>query len=219
VTHDLETRDRLLKAAAQLFAARGFKDVTVREICRAGRANVAAVNYHFGDKAGLYREVLQVAIDVIRETNDAGRAAGIGHPPEEKLRRYLVVFLRRALAPQNETVYRLIQREMDHPTPAMDAIVEQGARPRIEYVASVVAEITGGDPRDPNVLYCVGAILSQTIIYVRINPIAERLGFKFTPTKPNIEAAAERIAAFSLGGIRQIMAPVRVASRVRGRET
>ena len=50
---DRETRDRLLKASTRLFADRGFKHVTVREICRAARANVAAVNYHFGDKLGL----------------------------------------------------------------------------------------------------------------------------------------------------------------------
>ena len=73
---DRETRERLLKAAAQLFADRGFKKVTVRDICRAARANVAAVNYHFGDKSGLYREVLQLAIETMRATNDAARAAG-----------------------------------------------------------------------------------------------------------------------------------------------
>jgi len=205
VNRDLETRDRLLKAAARLFAERGFKDVTVRAICTAAKANVAAVNYHFGDKVGLYREVLQVAIDALRETNDAARAAGAGQPPEQQLRRYLVVFLQHVLSPQYDTVHRLIQREIDHPTPAMDALVEQAARPRLEYLAGVVAAMTGSDRSDPEVLYCVGAILSQTIMYVRMNPIARRLGFTFTPTKPNIEAAAEHIAAFSIGGIGKIL--------------
>ena len=50
---DRETRDRLLKSAERLFADRGFRNVTVREICRAAHANVAAVNYHFSDKLGL----------------------------------------------------------------------------------------------------------------------------------------------------------------------
>ena len=59
---DAETRERLIEAGERLFAQQGFKRVTVREICRAARANVAAVNYHFGDKLGLYREVLQGAI-------------------------------------------------------------------------------------------------------------------------------------------------------------
>src|SRR5207247_7550083 len=86
---DLETRERLLKAAERLFAERGFKKVTVRDICRAARANVEAVNYHFGDKDGLYREVLRSAIDVVRETTEAGREAGEGRSPEEKLERHI----------------------------------------------------------------------------------------------------------------------------------
>ena len=65
---DRETRERLLAAGQRLFADRGFKKVTVREICREAGANVAAVNYHFGDKLGLYREVLQQAIDAMRAT-------------------------------------------------------------------------------------------------------------------------------------------------------
>jgi AcrR family transcriptional regulator len=52
------TRERLLTAAAALFAEHGFRRVTVRDICEEASANVAAVNYHFGDKQGLYREVV-----------------------------------------------------------------------------------------------------------------------------------------------------------------
>jgi len=201
---DRETRDRLLQTSTQLFAARGLTGVTVREICRAARANVAAVNYHFGDKLGLYREVLQVAIDAIRETNDAGRRAGEGCPPDEKLRRYLAVFLHRALTPEFETVHRLIQRELDHPTPAMDALVEQAARPRLEYVSAIVAELMDCEPSEPAVLRSVGSVLAQTIVYIRKNPIAERLGIVFKPTPENIETAARHIADFSLAGIRAI---------------
>jgi AcrR family transcriptional regulator len=212
---DRETRDRLLQASEQLFASRGFKDVTVRDIARAARANVAAVNYHFGDKQGLYREVLQVAIDAIRETNEAGRRAADGHPPAEQLRRYLSVFLRRVLNPEYETVHRLIQREIDHPTPAMDALVEQAARPRLEFLGAVVAELMECDPADPRVLRCVGSILAQTIIWVRKNPIAERLGFVFKPTPDNIDIAARHITDFSVAGIRAIAAQRPPSERAR----
>ena len=212
---DRETRDRLLRASGQLFAARGFKDVTIREICRAARANVAAVNYHFGNKVGLYREVLQVAIDAMRETNEAGERASKGQPPAEQLRRYLAVFLSRVLNPENEMIHRLIQREVDHPTSAMDGLIEQALRPRLEFFAAVVAELMGCDRSDPRVPRCVGSILSQTIIYVRKNPMSERLGFVFKPTPENIAAAARHIADFSVAGIHAIAAERPLASRSR----
>ena len=202
---DLETRERLLKAAERLFAERGFKNVTVRDICRAARANVAAVNYYFGDKQGLYREVLRMAIDVVRETTEAGRRAGEGRPPEEKLERYFRIFLTRVTAAGHENLHHLIQREIDDPTAALDAFVEEAVRPRMEYIASIVVEIIGGEPTDPHVLRCVGSILSQAIMYVRIrNPIAERLGFTFEATPAEIDEAARHIAAFSLAGVRAV---------------
>ena len=120
VAVDVETRERLLRAAEELFAERGYASVTVRDICHAARANVAAVNYHFGDKLGLYREVLQIAIDAVRSTTEAGRDAGVGYPPEEKLRRYIAVFLRRVLSSDHQTVHQLIQRELDDPTPSQN---------------------------------------------------------------------------------------------------
>jgi len=106
VSADRETRQRLLRAGERLFGERGLKKVTVREICGAARANVAAVNYHFGDKLGLYREVLEGAVRAMRKTNEAARTAGVGQPPEEQLRRYVQVFLHRVLAPESRALHR-----------------------------------------------------------------------------------------------------------------
>jgi len=201
---DQETRDRLLSAAERLFADRGFKKVTVREICRAARANVAAVNYHFGDKLGLYREVLQSAIDRMRATNEAAREAGRGQSAEEQLRRYIVIFVRRFLATGNDAVHRIITREMHDPTPALDALVEQGVRPRIEYLSGVLARILGCRPTDKRVLRCLASVQAQSIAYIH-NPIAERLGFSMEPkTAAQIDEIADHIAQFSLAGVRAI---------------
>jgi hypothetical protein len=82
--------------------------------------------------------------------------------------------------------------------------VEEGVRPRVEYVATIVAEMIGRQPSDRLALRCVGSILSQTIVYVRRNPIAERLGFTFRGTPAQIEEAARHIADFSVAGIRAI---------------
>ena len=56
-----ETRHKLIEAAGEIFAEAGYQNATVREICARAGANVAAVNYHFGDKMGLYTELLKTA--------------------------------------------------------------------------------------------------------------------------------------------------------------
>jgi TetR/AcrR family transcriptional regulator, regulator of cefoperazone and chloramphenicol sensitivity len=204
-SRDRETRERLLHAGQRLFSERGFKEVTVRAICRAARANVAAVNYHFGDKLGLYREVLQVAIDAMRESTNAARAAGEGKPPDEQLRGYIALFLHRLLAPGHEPVHRLINREISDPTPALDALVEQGVKPRIEYLSGVIAGMIGCGPDDPRVLLCVMSVQSQTIMYAqRSHAVAERLGFDVERTDVDIDAVARHIADFSIAGVRAV---------------
>jgi len=56
----METRDRLIHAAERLFAARGIDAVSLREINRAsGARNAIAVQYHFEDRSGVIRAVLQ----------------------------------------------------------------------------------------------------------------------------------------------------------------
>jgi AcrR family transcriptional regulator len=55
-----DTRARIISAAEQLFAARGLNGVSLREINRAaGQSNTGAVQYHFGDRDGLVRAVIE----------------------------------------------------------------------------------------------------------------------------------------------------------------
>ena len=56
----LDTRDRLIATAEELFAAQGVEAVSLRQIVRAaGAKNATALQYHFGDRAGLVRSVLE----------------------------------------------------------------------------------------------------------------------------------------------------------------
>ena len=201
MTRDGETRDRLLDAAEALFSARGFKDVTVREICRDARANVAAVNYHFGDKLGLYTEVLRRAAAVMRSATESAATLGRGKPPGERLALSVRAYLELLVTPGHERLHRLVNREVQDPSPALDTVVEQAVRPRLEHLAAIVSEVMGKPADDPRVMRCVGSIQAQTLIYLP-NPIATRLGFRFEPTARHIDEAARHITEFSMAGIR-----------------
>lgn len=62
-----DTRTRLLEAAESLFSEGGFLSTSVRDITRAADCNVASVNYYFGNKEKLYREVFRRRFAAIRE--------------------------------------------------------------------------------------------------------------------------------------------------------
>jgi AcrR family transcriptional regulator len=52
-----DTKDRILEAAEQLFAHKGFAATSLRTIIAEAGVNLAAVHYHFGSKEALIREV------------------------------------------------------------------------------------------------------------------------------------------------------------------
>jgi len=57
------TKEKILRAAMELFASRGYEAVGIRDIARKAGVNSSLISYYFGGKAGLYREVLFLQYD------------------------------------------------------------------------------------------------------------------------------------------------------------
>ena len=201
-----DTRQRLIDAAAKLFADKGFQNVTVREICKASTANVAAVNYHFGDKAGLYRAVVTFAMEVMRETNELSQRAGEGLSPEEQIRSFVRVFVSRLVGDgPNTWIHRLMAREMEHPTEALDLVMTHIVKPRLEYLSSVAGQVMNLPADDVRVKRCIASLQMQCLMAARgkVPPALEKT---FGPAMRDIESSVNHIAEFSLGGMRAIAA-------------
>src|SRR3954471_21999469 len=112
-----ETRRLLLEAAGAVFAEVGFRDATVREICARAGANVAAVNYHFGDKARLYTEVLLFAHACATAKYPSGLGVADDPPPAERLHAFVLSFLKRVFDEGRPAWHaRIMTREMAEPT-------------------------------------------------------------------------------------------------------
>jgi len=201
---DQRTRRRLLGAASALFAERAFDEVTVRELCRAARANVAAVNYHFGDKFGLYAAVVELAIATMRAGREEDeRREG---PAEARLREYVRTFLERLSdRGAHSWIHRLIHREIENPTPALDRLVERAIRPRLDYLGALVAEMMGCPPHDARVQRVVASIQGQCLVYTHTS-LLSRLLPRWRPTPAALAEVAEHIAAFSAAGMRALRA-------------
>src|SRR5579871_2525553 len=76
------TREKIIEAAGAVFAEVGFNNATVREICSRAGANIAAVNYYFRDKLGLYTEVLKSSMLARQEAGLNSNAARSSDPKE-----------------------------------------------------------------------------------------------------------------------------------------
>jgi TetR/AcrR family transcriptional regulator, regulator of cefoperazone and chloramphenicol sensitivity len=203
---DKETRQRLLDAAGKLFAERGFKDVSIREICKEADANIAAVNYYFRDKAGLYRELLAHMVDVTwrREREQLEQDLN-GKSSEEKLYIYVRRFIGDLIKEPDEqsiVLQQLVSREMADPSPEFEVVFEKGMRPNFQLLCRIVSEAAGLAPDDPRVVNCTNSAMGQCLIYGSAKKLSKYFapGLEFTPTI--VDGIARHVTQFSLAGIR-----------------
>lgn len=207
---ETETRERLLTEGARLFAARGYARVTVRDICRAAHANVAAINYHFHGKHGLYDAVVQSAIDRMRATTATIIEAGQGQSPEQQLTTFIAIFLQRVTATRDNWIHQLMMRELNEPTAALDRVVRQVLEPRMKYLARVIAEMLRCRPEEPRVRRSVTSVQLQCLA-----AIDRRLPIHSVPTTPQeVADLADHIARFSIGGVTALRGPSSRRSRI-----
>lgn len=198
------TRDRLLVAAAETFAENGYRAGTVREICRRAKANVAAVNYHFRDKAGLYEEVIRDAERRATEKYPL-HPADLPSDPEERLRLFVRQFLGRIFDAGVRSQHgRLMSREMIEPTAALDRLVEEAIRPQCVLLQQTVRGLLGPGATDEQVRLGAMSIVGQCVFYHHSRPVLERLfpDMGFGPEV--IQRLADHVVAVSIAGLRAL---------------
>lgn len=196
-----DTRRRLLQAAGEVFAERGFHQATVREITDRAGVNVAAINYHFRDKAELYRAALKECHCVSESMG--GPMPVEGDTPEQRLRSFIDAFLHRLLNPNRPKWHGLLMaREMTQPTDALDALVEECIRPCSRDLEQIVGELTAGRLSKDREWMLAFSVVSQCLFYLHDRPLIERLYPKLAIEPPTIEQLVEHIHGFSLAAIR-----------------
>jgi AcrR family transcriptional regulator len=209
-----ETRQRLIDAAGEVFSVKGFRDVTIREICRQAHVNIAAVNYHFRSKEGLYATVLEHAHALSNQKYRADFYSSQDLPPSEQLRRFVRAFLLRMFDEGKPSWFgKLVAREMMEPTRALDDIVREYFAPLARRLQSILAALLGPAAVPEVVFLCMKSVIGQCVFYRHARPVLERLDPRQGYAKEDIERLAEHVTAFSLGGIRHYATGVGRASR------
>jgi AcrR family transcriptional regulator len=193
------TPRKLLAAASEIFAQKGYRDATIAEICERAGANVAAVNYHFGDKETLYKEAWRHSFSESLKAHPPNGGVSDNAPPEERLRGEIVALLNR-IADEGNREFLIVQKELVNPTGLLNEVMQKNLRPLQERMESIIRELLGPLASDMQVRFCAISIVSQCI-----NPIVAIKGGKDGPPGvDDIEAYSNHVVKFSLSGIRAI---------------
>ncbi len=199
------TKERVLQAACEIFAAKGYREATVAEICEAAGANIAAVNYHFGDKEKLYDEVWHCAFSYATGAypTDGGLPESSGI--EEKLYAFASAILHRIFSDDENGLFaKLLYREMASPTLALKKIAIDYLFPQSQHMAGVIQSIPDSEFDEHTLFLCTHSIIGQCAFYNFSRPLRERMMGQETMSEEEIDRTARHIARFSLGGLKEI---------------
>jgi AcrR family transcriptional regulator len=197
-----DTATRVLNAAGLIFAEKGFKDATVREICRAAGVNLASVNYYFRDKERLYIETVKRAAQ-LRMEQAPMPAWPPATPTAIKLRSFIHTILTRMLSVERAPwQVRLMQREVLAPSSACRELVEGYIRPQFELLQRIISEAVPPDTPAHARRKIAFSVIGQCLHY-RLT--GEVVGMLVPPdeltTRFTIDELADHIAAFSLAAL------------------
>jgi AcrR family transcriptional regulator len=201
------TRERLLEAAGEVFAQKGFRDATIREICSRAGANIAAINYHFGGKERLYSEVLHY-VDSVTSERHPERPPGLeSMAPEDQLAWFIRQFMNRLFDSGRPSWHeRLINREMVEPTFALDELIDRNIRPRSAVLQRIIRAFLGSNATDPQVQRAQASIVGQCLFYWNCRPVITRVLPQVGVGPDCIDSIAAHVTAFSLHGLRGLRA-------------
>ena len=202
--HDLDgTRSRLIEAASAIFAERGYQSATTREICVQARANAAAVNYHFGDKLGLYKAALESVI--ARQESGVENVDVSAMSPEAALRAFVYATLDHVGGCDAGDRYaRLMAHELSEPTPGLALVVNQIILPRAKLLSSIIARLTNGSANSISTRLAAHSIMAQIVHYVHSRPVIKLLWPQWHLDAIARQSIADHVTKFSLAGLRDI---------------
>ncbi len=183
-----DSRARILSSAGKLFAARGYSGVSMRELARAAKVNLGAVNYHFGGKGKLYHETVLRLIEDIgpvfgpiihrlvdEVSNAAGNREALSHCTANFMKdMFATVLGKRSLRWQ----MAFLLREFHQPSREFPMILAERINPMHDAVGTLLAAALELDPKDPSVRLRSQAFIGQIMSFgASRSVVCARLGW------------------------------------------
>lgn len=199
------TRKRLLEAAEEMFAQKGFDGTTIRDITTKARRGLASVNYFFGDKRELYEELFRLRLREMNESRIKTINTVMGDKSKLTLERllyaYSVDFLKPFTDPQqSQRFMQLFFREMAEQRLPRNMFLDELAAPSITAMEEAIAVICP-NINEHDILMCILSLTGQLVHITQVKVLFEGAqGHSITSI--DIDESINHIVKFSAAGIR-----------------
>lgn len=193
-----EARQRLLDAAGELFAEKGYQLAGTREICQRAGADIAAIHYHFGNKEKLYEAVLRYADRLLV---DSVPTFAPSRSREARLKDIIEWVLAQCFAQgQPEWRWRFIEQATISLTPGLLAFFNSKILPVYQALDSICREFLGKRASQQQVRFATRSILGQCFYYRHFRVLI--IGQGEALSDAHLHELADHILEFSVAGLK-----------------
>lgn len=203
------TRQRILEAAREVFLERGFAKATIRDICSRAGANVAAVHYHFQDKAGVYNAVLDDLLEASAKRFPMNMGLDEDASARQRLKAFVASLLRRVLLGDGDDDFqhksRLIAEALVMRSPFWDNMVDKHFRPLLAELEGILLELMGEEVPQWELAACAASIMGQCLHYFHSRPVVDLLESDLYKGPEDVEKLADHVTLFSFGGLHAVL--------------
>jgi AcrR family transcriptional regulator len=183
------TRERIVAAALEAFAAKGFHGASTRDIAERAGTNQGLITYHFHSKDALWRAAADRIFGLLAKRLDEQLAELPSDDPRERAREAIRIYVRFAAA--HPELFRLMVDEGKNAERRMKWLVDTHLKPRWQQFAGLGALAAADAARLPHAYYVLAG--AGSLIFA-VAPECRRLTGLDPQTNAAIEAHAEFVA-------------------------
>ncbi len=189
------TRERIIGAALEAFAEKGFEGASTREIAERAGTDQGLVTYHFPSKDELWRAAAERIFGDLGKALDERVASLEFDDPKERARGVLREYVR--YVARHPELFRFMVAEGNRSNARMRWIIDTYMKPRFEFMKERgVVSAAGIDESDAP--YAFYAVTGAASLIFAVAPTCRRLTGVDPRKQQTIEAHADFVARLLL---------------------
>lgn len=139
-----KTKSKLISAAGKLFAEQGYEQTSIAEISEVAETNIAAVNYHFGNKEHLLIAILDHCQQVAESNYSLWQGKDdLDATPQDKLQFFVTNKLRRIFSDDEASYLYKIKYNMSPSNQNDELFFKRYMESNVVFIENLIGELTG----------------------------------------------------------------------------
>lgn len=196
------TKSKILEAAGHLVAQLGWAQTSNKDIVKLAEVDLAAINYHFGGRDGLYQAVLSEAHAHYLNEQELQDIADLQCNPEEKLGLFFETLVVK-LVEHDVWHGKVFIREIFSPSAHLLNFLETEGTRKFQIIRRIISQITDLDENDPTLLPCIFSVVAPCLMLIMTSlavpgPLQN---MRHIPAKQ----LAQHFKTFSLAGLKAVV--------------